>query len=408
MQASIKRVEIALAELKNGNMVILIDDPDRENEGDLIALAENITPKNMNMMIHHGSGIVCLSMTEARLNELNLPLMLPASHNTSCRGTPFTISIDARDGITTGVSAEDRTKTIQVAYDDKTTPDQLVKPGHIFPLQARDGGVFERQGHTEGALDLAVLAGSKPAAVLCEIMNPDGSMTRGKQLDDFAKEHNLHVLAISDIIEYRLQHENMVVEETSATVPLDNYGTFKMTVIKEKFTNQEHMILTSETVPANNKPLLVRIHSACVTGDIFSSQRCDCHQQLHYSLKRISEEGGMLIYLNQEGRGIGLFNKIKAYALQENGLDTVEANEKLGLPADLRQYHIAANILRNHNVPAIRLLTNNPDKVNSLKKHGFENVEREAMPIFQNEHNEKYLKTKKEKLKHDINLNHQN
>lgn len=407
MQASIKRVEIALAELKKGNMVILVDDPDRENEGDLIALAENITPHNMNMMIHHGSGIVCLSMTEARLNELNLPLMLPSSQNTSCRGTPFTISIDARDNITTGVSAEDRTKTILVAYDEKTTPDQLVKPGHIFPLQARDGGVFERQGHTEGAVDLAVLAGSKPAAVLCEIMNPDGTMTRGKQLDEFAEKYNLHMLAISDIIEYRLQHENMIVEETTATVPLDNYGTFKMTVIKEKFTNHEHMILTSETAPDANKATLVRIHSACVTGDIFSSQRCDCHQQLHHSLKRISEEGGMLIYLNQEGRGIGLFNKIKAYGLQENGLDTVEANEKLGLPADLRQYHIAANILRNRHIPAIRLLTNNPEKVDSLKKHGFENVEREAMPIFQNEHNAKYLKTKKEKMKHEINLNHQ-
>lgn len=407
MQASIKRVEIALAELKKGNMVILVDDPDRENEGDLIALAENITPHNMNMMIHHGSGIVCLSMTEARLNELNLPLMLPASQNTSCRGTPFTISIDARDDITTGVSAEDRTKTILVAYDEKTTPDQLVKPGHIFPLQARDGGVFERQGHTEGAVDLAVLAGSKPAAVLCEIMNPDGTMTRGKQLDEFAEKYDLHMLAISDIIEYRLQHENMIVEETTATVPLDNYGTFKMTVIKEKFTNHEHMILSSEKTPDANKATLVRIHSACVTGDIFSSQRCDCHQQLHHSLKRISEEGGMLIYLNQEGRGIGLFNKIKAYGLQESGLDTVEANEKLGLPADLRQYHIAANILRNRHIPAIRLLTNNPEKVDSLKKHGFENVEREVMPIFQNEHNAKYLKTKKEKMKHEINLNHQ-
>ncbi len=408
MQTSIERVEIALSELKKGKMVILVDDPDREDEGDLIALAENITTENMNMMIKYGSGIVCLTMTEARLKELDIPLMLPASHNTSFRGTPFSISIDARDGITTGVSAEDRTKTIKLAYDAKTTPDELVKPGHIFPLQARDGGVFERQGHTEGSVDLAILAGSKPAAVLCEIMNPDGTMARGKQLEAFAKEHDLHVLAISDIIEYRLQNENMIAEETGATIPLDHYGKFKISVFKERFTNAEHIILTSEKNPADNKPTLVRIHSACFTGDIFSSQRCDCHQQLHHSLKRISEEGGMMIYLNQEGRGIGLFNKIKAYGLQEQGLDTVEANEKLGLPADLREYHIVANVLRYRNIPAIRLLTNNPSKVDSLKKHGFENVTREAMPVFKNEHNEHYLKTKKEKLNHDISFHHQN
>lgn len=404
MHSSIERVEKAIHDLKQGKMIILTDDPTRENEGDLIVAAEKITPEIMNFMIRNGTGIVCLPLTTEQVTQLDLPLMVPINENTCVRGTQFTVSIDARDGISTGVSAADRAHTVQVAINADTHPTDLVRPGHIFPLLAKDGGVLARQGHTEGAIDLVRLAGFKPAAVLCEIMNPDGTMAHTKRLEEFATTHQLTLLSINDIVTYRLQHENLIADEATTTVPLAGYGNFQMTIVKEKITGMEHLILTKDK-PSALHPTLVRIHSACTTGDLFASERCDCNKQLHHALQRISDEGGMLIYLNQEGRGIGLFNKIKAYALQDQGLDTVAANQQLGLPIDSRQYHLAAAILRHHGIQQVRLLTNNPDKVNDLLKFGIARVEREAIPAFQNEHNQFYLKTKRDKLHHAINFN---
>lgn len=403
MQTQIERVKTALRDLMQGKMIILTDNPNRENEGDLIMAAEHVTPEAMNFIIRNGSGIVCVAMLPERLKELDLPLMVSAAENTSRGGTPFTLSVDANNG-STGVSAADRVRTIQILIDEKAVPSDLAKPGHIFPLQAKQGGVFARQGHTEGSVDLVTLAGCKPAAVLCEIMNEDGTMTRGEQLTEFAKQHQLTILSIDDIIAYRLQHEYMIEDEATALFPLENYGEFKISVIKEKFTGSEHVILFKEGKKAN-QPALVRIHSSCLTGDLFSSQRCDCNKQLHYSLQQISEEGGILIYLSQEGRGIGLLNKIKAYALQEQGYDTVEANLELGLPVDMRQYHIAASVLRKLGIDEVRLLTNNPNKINDLLKYGIKNVEKVAMPTFSQVHNHLYLQTKKTKLNHSIDLN---
>ena len=374
---------------------------DSENEGDLVCSAESISTETMNFMIREGSGIVCLAITSEQVKKLNLSPMVPPNENTSFVSTPFTVSIDAK-GVS-GVSASDRVQTIQLAINPNVQPDDLAKPGHIFPLHARDGGVLERQGHTEGSVDLLRLAGLRPAAVICEIMNKDGTMARGEQLEAFAVKHNINILSINDIIAYRLKRENLIADEISTILPLEDYGSYTMTVIKEKYSKDEHIVLKKESTNPL-QPILVRIHSSCVTGDIFASQRCDCHRELHYSLNKMSDEGGILIYLKQEGRGIGLFNKIKAYALQEQGLDTVEANEKLGLPVDARQYHISANIFRHTQIKQIRLLTNNPDKINELKKYGIANVIHEPMPVFHNEHNLHYLITKKEKLNHSINL----
>lgn len=398
MKSYIERVESAIHDLHQGKMILLTDNPSRENEADLIFPAEKTTPEMISFMLSHTSGIICLPLTKDCAKRLNLPLMLPEDKNTSCRGTPFTISIDAREGITTGVSAEDRTKTILAVVNDNAKAEDLVKPGHMFPLIAKEHGVLERAGHTEGAIDLVRLAGFKPAAVLCEVMNPDGTMMRGKALDDFAGKYDLKILSIDDLIAYRLHRENLIEEEVSAELPLEKYGVFEISIVKEKLTQKEHVVLTKNL---KDNPL-VRIHSSCLTGDIFHSQRCDCHQQLQYALKRVGEEGGILIYLNQEGRGIGLFNKIKAYALQEKGLDTVEANEQLGMPADAREYYLAAAILRKRNIQSIRLLTNNPSKISELEKYGITAV-REEMPSFLTPYNQKYLKTKKSKLKHLFN-----
>lgn len=403
MQTRFERVEAAINDLKNGKMIILTDHPDRENEGDLIIAAEKITPDHMNFLIHYGAGVVCFALTKNQAARLDIPLMVPAHENTSACHTPFGISVDAKNGITTGVSAIDRTNTILTMMRDEAHPADIVKPGHIFPLLANDDGVLARQGHTEGAVDIVRLAGLKPAAVIGEVMNPDGSMAHGAQLTAFATKHQLTMLSIDDIIAYRLRHEDMIADQTTTMLPLFDYGTFKMTVIKEKLSGDEHVILQNNNITSKQPPL-VRIHSSCLTGDLFASERCDCHSQLHYSLDRISKEGGMLIYLRQEGCGIGLFNKINAYALQEQGYDTVEANIKLGFPADQRNYHIAANILRNYNMLHIRLLTNNPNKISDLNQFGIPQVEREAMPSFQGEHNQCYLKTKAEKLNHVINF----
>ncbi len=403
MQPQIERVEQALKDLRQGKMVILTDNPERENEGDLIIAGECITTEVMNFMIRNGTGIVCVSMPSEYSKKFDLPLMVAHPENTSAAGTPFTISIDAKNGITTGVSAADRTETIRVLVDDKASANDLVKPGHIFPLLARDGGVFERQGHTEGAIDLLKMIGKKPVAVICEIMNIDGSMTRGKQLQDFANQYQLNILSIDDIIAYRLYHEYLIEEEASSFIPLEKYGRFNISVLREKYTGEEHIVLRKEN-QVKDAPTLVRIHSSCFTGDLFASQRCDCHDQLHHSLERISKEGGILIYLNQEGRGIGLLNKIRAYALQEEGYDTVDANVALGLPVDSRKYHVAASVLRHMKINDIRLLTNNPDKIEDMKKYGIESVKRELMPTFEHEHNQFYLRTKRSKLNHFIHL----
>jgi len=401
MTSYIERVEAAIKDLQQGKLIILTDDPDRENEGDLICAAETITAETMNFIIRHSSGIVCLPLLESQLQQLGLPLMVPAHENTSKCGTPFTLSIDAKHNITTGVSAVDRVRTIQTAIHSHAKPDDLVKPGHMFPLQARQHGVLERAGHTEGSIDIVSLAGFKPAAILCEIMNTDGTMAHGKQLETFSKTHQLNMVSIEDIISYRLSRENLIEEEITATLPIESLGLFKITVIKEKISGDEHIILEKEST--TKEPLLVRIHSACITGDIFGSLRCDCNKQLHYSLELISKEGGMLIYLSQEGRGVGLFNKIKAYALQETGLDTIEANQQLGLPIDSRKYYIAANIFRNKNIQSIRLLTNNPAKANDLRKYGLTHIEIKSMPVFCHDENKNYLKAKKQKLNHSIN-----
>jgi 3,4-dihydroxy 2-butanone 4-phosphate synthase/GTP cyclohydrolase II len=399
MPSSATRVEQALQDLRNGKMLILTDHPDREDEGDLIFPAQTMTPEIMNFIVRNTSGIVCLSLPEEQTKKLNLPLMVPPTSNTSRCQTPFTISIDAREGNTTGVSAADRAHTVRVACGDYVVADDLVRPGHIFPLLARAGGVLERAGHTEGALDLVRMAGFKPAAILCEVMNPDGTMARGAKLTAFSVSHQIAMLSIDDIINYRLAHESVIDDSASAMLPLETYGKFKVTVVKEKFTDKEHVVLQKAKINMTKSPL-VRIHSCCMTGDLFGSERCDCKQQLHYSLTRISEEGGILIYLNQEGRGIGLLNKIKAYALQENGFDTVDANHELGWSADARKYYIAAQILRDLKIESIRLLTNNPHKINDLKKYGITDITREPIIIPSNPHNENYLLTKQKKLQH--------
>jgi len=399
MQAVTERIVQAINAFKNGQMVILTDDPSRENEGDLIIPAECITAQMMNDMIRHGSGIVCLSMTQERAHALQLPLMVSQEKNSSMRGTPFTVSIDARDGITTGVSAFDRVRTVLAAASDQATPADLVRPGHIFPLQAHDDGVLARQGHTEGAIDLARLAGFKPMAVLCEIMNPDGTMARGAALQAFAEQHGLVMLSIQDILYYRLMHEDFIDDSAIASLPLAQYGHFQIFAMRDRLAKEEHMVLYKTPVHPD-QPVLVRVHSSCATGDIFASLRCDCHQSLHHALARIADEGGALVYLNQEGRGIGLLNKIKAYALQEQGLDTVEANEALGLPVDARSYYFAAHMLRRLNIHAIRLLTSNPKKIDEIRLFINSTVIQEPMPSFCNEYNERYLETKRAKLNH--------
>lgn len=395
-----QRVEAAIRDLQAGKMVILTDHADRENEGDLIFPAETITADVINFMLRQGSGIVCLSFMEEQAKKLGLNYMVQPMANTSQRGTPFTVSIEAKVGVSTGVSAQDRATTILTAVKQDATANDLCTPGHVFPLIAKNHGVLERTGHTEGSVDLVRLAGFSAAAVICEVMNADGSMAKGKELYQFAEQHGLNTLSIDDLILYRLQHENMIAEEVTAQLPIEPHGVFEVTVIKEKVTGKEHIIL--ENKQYTDRPL-VRIHSSCTTGDIFGSARCDCNKQLQYALQQVGQVGGLIIYLNQEGRGIGLFNKIKAYHLQDRGLDTVEANQQLGLPIDAREYYIAANVLRNKNLQHIALLTNNPEKVENLKKYGIKYIERVAMPVFSNMQNKKYLQTKVEKLNHLIN-----
>ncbi|MGC8578943.1 MAG: bifunctional 3,4-dihydroxy-2-butanone-4-phosphate synthase/GTP cyclohydrolase II [bacterium] len=395
-------IEQAIEDIKQGKMVILVDDENRENEGDLAIAAEKVTPEAINFMATYGRGLICLSMTEERLNELQISLMV--NENTSRFGTAFTVSIDAREGITTGISAYDRAKTIQVAIDDKTKPWDLVRPGHIFPLRYKKGGVLVRAGQTEGSVDLARLAGLKPAAVICEIMKDDGTMARMPDLEEFSQKHNIGIVTIADIIQYRMKRERLVRKVAEANVPTEYGGIFRAMVYENDLDNNQHLLMVKGDI-TTDEPVLVRVHSECVTGDVFGSLRCDCGNQLHEAMRMINKEGrGAILYLRQEGRGIGLANKIITYKLQDEGLDTVEANHAIGLPADLRDYGIGAQILADAGIKKMRLMTNNPKKLHALVGYGLEVVERVPIEIAPNEINKKYLKTKQEKMGHILHI----
>ncbi len=392
----------AIEEIRNGRMIILVDNEDRENEGDLIIAAEHITPENINFMATNGRGLICVAMTQKRLEQLGLKLMVPENSDKFC--TAFTVSVDACEGTTTGISAYDRSRTVNVLVDENTRPDDLSKPGHIFPLAAKRGGVLVRAGHSEGSVDLARLAGLKPAAVICEILNDDGTMARRPDLDKFAEKHGLKIATISDLIKYRQHKDRLIKRVSEAKLPTD-YGVFKIVAYETEVDDLTHVALVKGDV-AGRENVLVRVHSECLTGDVFASRRCDCGSQLHNALEAIDKEGyGVLLYMRQEGRGIGLGNKLKAYHLQEQGLDTVEANIKLGFPSDLRDYGIGAQILVDLGLQTIRLLTNNPKKVIGLEGYGLEIVERVSIEIPPKEENLRYLQTKKDKMGHLI-LNH--
>jgi 3,4-dihydroxy 2-butanone 4-phosphate synthase/GTP cyclohydrolase II len=394
-------IDAALADFKAGRMVVVVDDENRENEGDLICAAQFATPDLINFMAVYARGLICLAMTGDRLDELDLPLMV--SNNTDSNQTAFTVSIDASPhlGITTGISAEDRARTIQVAINPATHPHDLRRPGHIFPIRAREGGVLKRAGHTEAAVDLAKLSGLYPAGVICEIQNSDGSMARLAQLIDYAQAHNLKIISIADLISYRLKHERFVCRETIAELPTQ-FGQFQIYAYRNTMDNSEHVaIVKGDPAEFADKTVMVRMHSECLTGDALGSLRCDCRMQLQAALKMIENTGeGVVVYLRQEGRGIGLINKLKAYSLQDMGLDTVEANERLGFPADLRNYGVGAQILNDLGVTKIKLITNNPRKIAGLKGYGLEVVDRLPLLIEATDHNSIYLATKAEKLGH--------
>ena len=399
-------IQEAVEDLKQGKMIILVDDASRENEGDITVAAEKVTPEIINFILTHARGILCLSIDAERAEALDLYPMV--SNNTSNFQTPFTISIDARDGITTGVSSKDRATTILTAISDKAKPSDLVRPGHIFPLKAQRGGVLVRTGHTEGAVDLMRIAGVKPAAVICEIMTEDGNMAKLPDLKKFAEKHHLKVCTIADIIKYRHEQERLIDKRVTVKLPT-RYGNFTLHLYRSFVDEYLHLALClgigsesgNATSPLHNEPVLVRVHDECLTGDIFGSLRCDCGEQLHSALQIIQKEGkGVLLYMRQEGRGIGLENKLHAYLLQENGLDTVEANEKLGFPPDKRDYGIGAQILRDLGITKMKLLTNNPKKYAALTGYGLEIVERVPIVMEPKEENKHYLRTKKEKLGH--------
>lgn len=394
-------IDAALADLKAGRCIVVVDDEHRENEGDLICAAQFATPDIINFMAVNARGLICLALTGDRLDRLDLPLMV--DKNTDSNQTAFTVSIDASPklGVTTGISAEDRAITIQAAINPATKPEELRRPGHIFPLRAREGGVLKRAGHTESAIDLARLAGLYPAGVICEIQNPDGSMARLPELIEYAKTHNLTLISIADLISYRLQHDRFVYRETVAQLPTQ-FGNFQIYAYRNTQDNSEHVALVKgDPAEFKDKPVMVRVHSECLTGDAFGSLRCDCRMQLQAAMKIIEYAGaGVIVYLRQEGRGIGLINKLKAYSLQDLGLDTVEANERLGFPADLRNYGMGAQILNDLGVKQIRLITNNPRKIAGLKGYGIEVVDRVPLLIEATDYNSGYLATKAKKLGH--------
>ena len=397
---SIKRVEEAIKDIKEGRMIILVDDEDRENEGDIAMAAEKVTPEAINFMARYARGLICLALTEEKASQLDLPPMV--SDNTSLHKTAFTVSIDAKKGATTGISAHDRALTILTAIKDDARPEDLARPGHIFPLRGRKGGVLVRTGQTEGSIDLARLAGLKPAGVICEIMKDDGTMARMPDLEVFAKEHNLKVVTVADIVEYRLRKERLVRRAAVTTLPTRYGGEFTAIAYENDVDFHEHLALVKGEIN-HDEPVLVRVHSECLTGDVFGSERCDCGEQLKCAMKMIEREGkGVILYMHQEGRGIGLVNKLKAYALQDKGMDTVEANEKLGFKADLRDYGIGAQILLDLGVRKMKLMTNNPKKIVGLEGYGLEIVERVPIEVIPHKRNVDYLRVKKEKMGHMI------
>lgn len=395
-------IESALEDIRQGKMVILVDDENREQEGDLVLAADKVTPESINFMTKYARGLVCLTLTQEIVERLHIPLM-PERHKLPNQAA-FTVSIEAVRGVTTGVSVHDRAHTIRTAVDPNSTFQDISMPGHVFPLQARQGGVLVRPGHTEGSVDLAKLAGMQPAAVICEIMNEDGTMSRLPDLEVFAKQHGIKIAAINDLISYRYQHETVIDEVAAADLPLLHSPHFTVKIFRNRYDHTEHVALVHQDVDLT-QPVFVRVHSECLTGDAFGSLRCDCGWQLDTALQQIAEQKGILIYLRQEGRGIGLSNKIKAYHLQSQGLDTVEANHKLGFMADHRHYGMAAQMLRHLGALKIHLLTNNPRKIQDLEHFGIQVVERirlEAKPTEKNMH---YLQTKRDKLGHLLALN---
>ncbi len=394
-------VEEAIQELRQGRMIILVDDEGRENEGDLTMAAEFVTPEAINFMAKYGRGLICLSLDSGIADRLDLPLMV--RDNTSQFGTGFTVSIEAKRGVTTGISAADRAVTIRTAIAEGTKPEDLARPGHVFPLRAREGGVLVRTGQTEGSVDLCRMAGLRPGGVICEVMNDDGTMSRRPQLEAFAREHGIRICTIADVIAYRMRTEILVREAVRAQMPTP-YGDFELIGFENDVDRKEHVALVKGDINPD-EPVLVRVHSECLTGDVFHSARCDCGDQLHRAMEMIEEEGrGVIVYMRQEGRGIGLINKLKAYHLQENGRDTVEANVELGFAPDLRDYGLGAQILVALGVRKMRMMTNNPKKIIGLEGYSLEVVERVPIEIPPTETNKKYLKTKKEKMGHILEV----